>query len=44
MIPVLSRRVEYDATKAKTQLAWTPRSVKDAILAAAESLIRLKIV
>jgi dihydroflavonol-4-reductase len=44
MIPVLSRRVEYDATKAKTQLAWTPRSAKDAILAAAESLIRLKIV
>jgi dihydroflavonol-4-reductase len=44
MLPVLSRRVEYDATKAKTQLGWTPRPAKEAILASAESLIRLKIV
>ncbi len=40
----LGKRREASSEKARTQLGWTPRAGEEAIMAAAESMIALKIV
>jgi dihydroflavonol-4-reductase len=44
MLPMLGVDMNVTAEKARRLLGWTPRSSEDAILATAESLIRLRLV
>lgn len=44
IVPLLDRNLNATSAKARQLLGWRPRSAEDAIVAAAESLIRLKLV
>lgn len=44
IVPLLGVRLDATGAKAKRLLGWTPRSPEQAIVASAESLIRLGLV
>ena len=44
IVPLLDVRLDASGAKAERMLGWTPRSPEEAILASAESLIRLGLV
>ena len=44
LLPQLGRRMNADVTKARRVLGWSPRSNEEAIVATAESLLKLGVV
>jgi dihydroflavonol-4-reductase len=44
LIPDLGRRVDFRHDKAERLLGWQPRSGREAAIATAQSMIKLKIV